>query len=1055
MSLWGKRKITCSCGKAEIPSPTSPSFNPFTPFPPILTPLLLPVIDPPLSPPSPSSASKHGHLSVVEYCLDQGAVAVANPITNKTALHMACKCGHTDVVVSLLNRLPALLMIDDSPGETSLHIASRAGHTEIVRNLLMVAEQTEVLKSSECSDKEEEEMKGFLYDHNKKKHVMNEALPEIEVDVMARSGFENRTPLHDAAINDNTEVVKLIVDFLKTHTDSPRLSRSIAGRSSFLHSPSLHKGSVRGKGPSSQASNLDDPFYRSNSTVKHLEAAPGIDLSTLKGRTAFHEASRNEHHEVMEILLKGGADINAFMNMDLDPTVNTDLTALVQACLMDKPDTVRFLLQHGAKDARLKALSRSLKGSLFNVAGILLCYNNYVKEVAHDVAKELSLSSETSKKFYQVMWNSKNLKFIRKEWLETVVSEMPRLHDHSCAIAQLDISSNLLTELPIEIFKLPYLTNLDIGRNQIKELPCEEGKSNGGWKCSRLSVLEAVKNQITSLPPCLFSLGELKEINVCSNKISSVPASVWCAPKLCKLYLATNLLESFPTTSTRASDSPVWNISSDSPSHLSSFSPTSPANSAVSDSGYRSDSHSNMPLQVDSEVVGGSFPQINGRGGGRERRPSVFQLPYTALSNLRTLDSKAQTIQTQAVISRRLESFHDATMEVEEFLEELEEVELEEEQGEGFMLEVLDLSSNKLTSVPTDLCCLTPKLTKLNLAKNHIKSLVSINDYPLDLEFFDASHNDLNAAICPAASLADLRYHQACGRKQFLLSPCHSGTASGGGGGGGAGLAESFGTGATAAVNMPTTPPSYLSKLCSHRTHKNLRKLSTLKMSHNHLIDVQLFRSVNKNTRSRDLSASMEEPFKPRSNTTDPYALSPQMPQQPSPMQQPRAEALSKSFNFISRAAALTSSSKKNLADLPIAQSDVSKASTGVGGGTGGSPSEGGSQEGSDSKGEAGQGSSSASIVISPLYPILATLELSNNCLKNVPSNVHRISTLSSLMLSHNQDIDTLPLEISNLEHLWNLEYEGCPLTNPPKEDLDKYRLASDKLLYMRSLLHE
>ena len=86
---------------------------------------------------------------------------------------------------------------------------------------------------------------------------------------------------------------------------------------------------------------------------------------------------------------------------------------------------------------------------------------------------------------------------------------------------------------------------------------------------------------------------------------------------------------------------------------------------------------------------------------------------------------------------------------------------------------------------------------------------------------------------------------------------------------------------------------------------------------------------------------------------------------------------------------------------------------------------------------------------------MLATLELSYNQLRNVPSKIHRISSLSSLLLNHNKDIDHLPLELSNLEHLWNLEYEGCPLTNPPKEDLDKYRLASDKLQYMRSLLHE
>ena len=75
--------------------------------------------------------------------------------------------------------------------------------------------------------------------------------------------------------------------------------------------------------------------------------------------------------------------------------------------------------------------------------------------------------------------------------------------------------------------------------------------------------------------------------------------------------------------------------------------------------------------------------------------------------------------------------------------------------------------------------------------------------------------------------------------------------------------------------------------------------------------------------------------------------------------------------------------------------------------------------------------------------------------LKAVPSHIELITPLAVLTISHNTSIDTLPLELSNLDGLWSLEYDGVPLTNPSAEDLDKFRSAADKLQYMRSLLHE
>ena len=1017
------------------PSSTSPFSSPFSAHPPF------PLLVHPLH-----SAAEHGYLAIVDYCLSEGAVAVANPVTNKTALHMACENGHTDVVVTILNRLPALLMIDDSAGETSLHIAARKGHTIIMKNFLRIAEQTETLKSPNCSRLEEEEMSevepSYLYDSEYRKHVMNEALPEIEVDVMAKCGSDQRTPLHEAAIAGHAEIVQLLVDYLRLNGQSPRVSRSLASGSTS----SIGRGGASGKSP--HQSNLDDAeFKRHNSQAVGARQSdiPGIDLSTLKGRTAFHEASRHGHYEVLEILLRAGADINAFMNIDLDRTVNTDLTALVQACLMNQVETVRFLLRHGAKDARLKALSRSLKGSMHDVAGVLLCYNNHLREVSQDVRKALSLSTDTSVTYLQVNWNSKNLKFICSDWLDLAVREFPKPKSHFCAISQLDLSTNQIVELPREVFRLQSLVNLDISRNQVDFLPYDEDKFHGGWKCSKLSCFECVKNNLTSLPACLFRLSELKEVNACSNKISVIPPNVWTSPRLKRLYLAGNCLETFPSPKQMLEpDETIWN-SSDSPAHTGSFSPNSLGDSAISDSGYKSDMHSSSTTQVEPASMDYTRRMSQDRKMSLRKDSNAscaFPIPYgpvNALSKLHVLDRiPSHSIHTQAVVSRRLESFQDGDAEAEE-LEDLHEGSLEEGEEDFFPLEVLDLSSNKLTVIPPDLSCLTPKLTKLNVSKNRIKSMGNINDYPIDLEFLDASNNQLHTAIAPAQSIADRRLSVVyCARKILNLPLGQASDSS---------LTSVAGAEPSSLSGGSPSSPSYLNKLCSHRVHKNLRKLSTLKLNHNRLIDLQLFRSVTKSARvNAELGASFEETSKSRAQTTnDPFAVI-------ISAAGTKQENLSKSMGSVlyTRTSNLATS-KKMQEQHNVTTTYTNGGPPDVGRSSGSTPSNG-SQDEPDGLVSP---SSAASVVISPLYPMLATLELAHNSLKSVPSNVHHIGSLSCLLLSHNPDIDTLPLELSNLEHLWNLEYDGCPLTNPPKQDLDKYRLASDKLLYMRSLLHE
>ena len=947
------------------------------------------------------SAAEKGYLELVEYLLDNRAIAVASPVTNKTALHLACHQGNTDIVIALLNRLPALLAIDDSPDETSLHIAAREGHVEIVRNLLAVAARAEQLKSLERSDSGSgrSEVLVPLYGSGTERVQRNldllDSLGEVTVDIMAPSASDRRTPLHEAAMAGHVEVVQLILNFMRDcypASASSSSSERPEGKGAGLTPRHDVSGTPTKSGQSS-------PRLGGGSSGKRPRPVPGVDQMTMRGRTALHEAAKNGHFQVMSALLAAGADINAFMRPSLDTSINVDLTALVQACLMNRPDIVRFLLQNGATDSRLKALSRSLRQSYNEVAGLLLCYNGGAVPVVEEVEPSSGSDPERAKVGrISVSWNSKKLAYIHEDWLQTVCMEVLVYGNRTPVIAQLDISSNELRDIPLEVFQLKHLTRLDLSRNKIERLPVDP--SGCGWGCGRLSELDVSSNQLSSLPAPLFLLPQLKELNANDNNVGEVDVSLWSAPKLTKLFLSRNSLREFLLPETT-------------PSPLAQ---TAPTRGGYQESGYQS----GVPMSASSSLLISS-PSSNGRKkslteSSLEESLSVFRnrrrTSRPSLTFGREQRRMSLTSTQSSVISWRFKNFQDTNFAVDE-VEDLES-EGSEVGGEGGTLEHLDLSRNLLTSVPSGLSCLAPKLQKLNLSHNRIRSLGKVCDYPPSLEMLDASNNELCAAITESPLSSSL---VPCARK-FLATP--------------GSLVESM-----------ASPTSSL-RPCSHRLHRNLQKLSTIRLSRNQLVDLQMFRLVSR-TRVGELTGSTEEgsshePLR-KLPSNDPFAVkvSPGLPA--------KREGLSKSVSS-PHGQELGGVARGVLAKRVGSGDSVRPPRLGGGGGH--------SSNSSNSGGSVDESSpvSPSHTILSPIFPMLSTLELAHNSLYSVPANIHLVSTLACLILSHNP-IESLPLELSYLEHLWNLEYDGCNIISPPRQDLDKYRLAADKLLYMRSLLHE
>ena len=916
-----------------------------------------------------------GHADIVEYFIGEGAEATLSPETQETALHEAVRAGHTNIVELLLQKLPALLVLDDHPGYNSFHIAAKNGHAKVMEFLLRIADENEqqhhnvnVLQPPTVSMHEGKVV--FRQESNRSGGSINPSLPDISINPYMQSVDQLRTPLHEAASHGHMEVVKIYLEYIKAHplssnsstdiTEDPTATPTVSYTASPMHFPS-----------------------------RQLLVHPAVDMLTLLGRTAFHEATKINNFEIMEALLDAGADINAVMRPYLDRTANADLTALVTACMASDVDTVRFLLRHGATDARGKALGRSIRFKKDDVIGLILAFNNNVVATSEDrnvLPSDMSAYYD-DKILLDLNWNSKGLPYINEQWLKMAVTESPHPQAEFCAISEIDVSSNSLLEVPLAVFQLENLLSMDLSRNKISTLPLDE---NGcGWNCPLLRSVDLHNNKITELPTCLFCLPKLKELTASENQLVHIPIEMWSAPKLKHLRLGRNQILELPSK-------PI-NVMFNSPDLLPQTpSEPSPADVNIVPYDASSDTIASPDIKTSPQHVDNSFSNVS----------FVFTSSmYMSTSQVITPEPKssrsARRKQSSAtyhnrLTSRRHTSFQGLLGDDGEELETLHYNPVED----NSVLEILDVSCNKLTKIPFGLSCLAPKLKKLNLSGNQIENLGHVIDYPSELEVLDACNNDAISAMAFDAS-----YKERPSYVPFMRGFCPR-----------------------KLLTNDSIPPK--SKPCGHWHHKTLAKLSTLKLNSNKLMELELFRVVTKRKSCEltdedrpgsDLVLKREPGDSTHSSSSSSGHGS---MRDVSVTSQRHTDILSKSTsspifkNFIIGNTDNTSGTSSNIADAE--ETNVKESTIPV-----------------------------------AIFPELASLEIADNRLKSVPPYLHLCSHLASLNISHNFLITTLPLELSNLEHLWNLEYDDVPLVNPPAEDLDKYRIASDKLQYMRSLLHQ
>ena len=486
------------------------------------------------------------------------------------------------------------------------------------------------------------------------------------------------------------------------------------------------------------------------------------------------------------------------------------MSPLAEACALSHDKIASLLLSFDVDDE---------EGLACRIAHLALNYNLMQRILGHSctVKKKADPSDSQSpaKPGLQLLWNGKRLPELRGEWFtekavyfvstdeqgdeetdngeQTTKSagqvEPQLLKEVSLSeihIRIIDLNSNNLQSLPLELFFLESLTELSVSANKLVQLPVSD-KEMCGWKCNELQLLNLGNNQLTALPSCVWVLPNLKKLcashNTISftersvpkgelsgslssidlsfnklhptlppflfnfpslkkayfqgNKLVTLPDSVWNCPTLHELLLNDNLLESLPWCDPEAESAT---------------------------SGGTFDEHA---IFQQSEVVLTGVVEVKPHAGNRfKSQMSVYRsIKSTGLTELSWVNYSAVNTETYDYSA----------------------------------LTKLDISNNNLRSFPEALPCLAPNLIELNISQNEIPLV--------DLQFIPQSMKKLTSRNCKMKRIGNVIDQE--GFKQ-VVKRCR----------------------------CPI--PDFQGKPCQHRNHPRLDHLTFLDLSNNQIQHLQL-----------------------------------------------------------------------------------------------------------------------------------------------------------------------------------------------------------------------
>ena len=673
-----------------------------------------------------------------------------------TALYHACYFGYDEVVSMLLkfkpksiNYRPFDISVASLKRRTSLHVAVEFNHISTLGILLSHVKIDQKNSADELIN-----LQGYP-SADTKKHLLQfishkKILPKPSITSQA-SGISSASYSDAVSITSEDEVDRLSI-ISRGHTlfDKPQTSELFTR--TMTSNPSVKKRNRSSTDFTEKVDVSESLYITNNGTFFSSQHKPpnGVDFDAVL-LTPLAEACAWGHSQAVDMLLAAGAHDMDGMAIRLAQLTNNRVFAhniIRHHCKLlveniTQPSSCSLMLEWNRMKLSEVSGKWFAKDSSFCPASAL--------DVDNKIVPMESFPTEVEAfKLTSIVLNNNNLVSLPIELfqlpnlvnLDASFNHLASLNSViSSPLQDINLSNNKLIELPISLWYLPHLKRVELQKNILQSLG-EEDDADITKLSESLSAVDISWNQLEMLPSFILDLPSLEELNASHNELTMLPANLWECLSLKELNLSNNALFMLPSCEPQSS-------------LMSSLQSDKQMSFAAVEYGRR--------------VVGArAHLQANFRS-----RSTVFRKKRNSVRFLKALETPQEAYS-------------------EEYISQNENC---------CGIEKINLSRNKMAIFPDALPCLAPLLAELDISHNEITE-IDVSCLPPMMRKLIASHNK----IIKFGTIIDYKL------KEHMIHHCRM-------------------------VNNEQRPD------CRHRTHKEMKNLSTIDLSYNMLESFQLMKS--------------------------------------------------------------------------------------------------------------------------------------------------------------------------------------------------------------------